>query len=104
MLKDGQWHLLRRWLSEGCTLREAARRCGIDEKTARRYRRSGMVPTPRAPRSWRTRADVFADVCPRCRRDSNTTHHCRRSRCFGNGCASIPSGIASATVARSNGA
>lgn len=64
MIKDGQVRSLRRWLDEGCTLREAARRCGMDEKTARRYRKSGMVPTPRGPRSWRTRPDVFADVWP----------------------------------------
>jgi transposase len=64
MIKDGQVRSLRRWLDEGCTLREAARRCGMDEKTARRYRKSGTVPTPRGPRSWRTRPDVFADVWP----------------------------------------
>ena len=53
MIKDGQVRSLRRWLDEGCTLREAARRCGMDEKTARRYRKSGTVSPPRGPRSWK---------------------------------------------------
>ena len=64
MIKDGQVRSLRRWLSEGCTLREAARRCGMDEKTARRYRGQGTSRPPRAPRIWRTRPDVFAEVWP----------------------------------------
>lgn len=64
MIKDGQVRSLLRWLDEGCTLREAARRCGMDEKTARRYRKPGTIPPPRGPRSWRTRPDVFASVWP----------------------------------------
>lgn len=64
MIKDGQVRSLRHSLSERCTLRDAARRCGMDKKTARCYQESATVRTPRSPRSWRSRPDLFADVWP----------------------------------------
>lgn len=62
MITDGQIRLLQRWLNEGKTLRESATRCGMDEKTARRYQRLGSAARVRPPRTWRTRTDPFSDV------------------------------------------
>lgn len=62
MVTDGQIRLLHRWLNEGKTLRESARWCGMDEKTARRHRRLGDAARVRPQRTWRTRPDPFADV------------------------------------------
>lgn len=45
------------------TLSSAAAKAGMDEKTARKYRRSGKLPSEiKAEHSWRTRADPFVDV------------------------------------------
>lgn len=45
------------------TLAVAASKAGMDEKTARRYRDLKLLPSEVAmPHTWRTRADVFADV------------------------------------------
>lgn len=62
MITDGQIRFLQRWLNEGKTLRESATRCGMDEKTARRYQRLGSAARVRPPRTWRTRTDPFSDV------------------------------------------
>ena len=62
MVTDGQIRSLQRWLNEGNTLRESARRSDMDEKTARRYRELGSAARVRPPRSWRTRQDPFVDV------------------------------------------
>ena len=45
------------------TLAVAAAKAGMDEKTARKYLRSGKLPSEtKAPHTWRTRKDPFADV------------------------------------------
>jgi len=45
------------------SLAAAAAKAGMDEKTARKYRRLGQLPsTIKAEHSWRTRPDAFADV------------------------------------------
>lgn len=45
------------------TLASAAAKAGMDEKTARKYLRLGKPPSQlRAARSYRTRADNFAEV------------------------------------------
>ncbi len=45
------------------TLSSAAAKAGMDEKTARKYRRSGKLPSEsKAEHSWRTRTDTFVDV------------------------------------------
>jgi hypothetical protein len=48
----------------GKSLKDAALRADMDEKTARRYRELGKLPTELEswPRTWRTRKDPFADV------------------------------------------
>ena len=61
MVKDGQVRHLLRLMSMGTTLAAAARKTDMDEKTARKYRQAGKLPSERvAPRSWRTRSDPFA--------------------------------------------
>jgi transposase len=45
MIKDGQVRKLRRLLDAGSALTAAARRTGMDDKTARKYRDSGMLPS-----------------------------------------------------------
>jgi len=45
------------------TLAMAAAKAGLDEKTARKYRKAKKLPSElKAPRSWRTHDDLFADV------------------------------------------
>lgn len=63
MVKDGQVRELIRLLSLGRTLAAAARKTDMDEKTARKYRRAGKLPSEGATaRWWRTRNDPFAKV------------------------------------------
>ena len=65
MIQDGQARKLRRLLSRGDSLASAARKTGMDEKTARKYRDSERLPSQtRPPRTWRTRVDPFAEVWP----------------------------------------
>lgn len=52
-------------IQEEQTLATAAAKAGMDEKTARKYRNSGMLPSQTKPeRTWRTRKDAFEDVWP----------------------------------------
>jgi len=63
MIKDGRVRQLFRWLGMGTTLASAARKTNMDEKTARKYRQAGQLPSERAtPRWWRTRSDPFEEV------------------------------------------
>ncbi len=65
MLTDQQAKRLWQALASGKTLAQAADRASMDEKTARKYRRLGMLPSEVAPeRTWRTREDRFAEVWP----------------------------------------
>jgi hypothetical protein len=65
MVTDGQVRTLRRLLSLDENLDSAARKTGMDEKTARKYRDSEGLPSQRKrPRTWRTRVDPFAEVWP----------------------------------------
>lgn len=65
MVTDRQVKRLLRWLSSGKSLAQAADKAGMDEKTARKYRRLGRLPSEVAPqRTWRTRKDPFAEVWP----------------------------------------
>lgn len=52
-------------LSQGESLSKAALRAGLDQKTARKYRRAGQLPSALKTRhTWRTRPDPFAAVWP----------------------------------------
>jgi hypothetical protein len=63
MVTDGQVLKLFRDLESGKFLAVAARRAGMDEKTARKYRRLGALPsTQKRPRTYRTRQDPLADL------------------------------------------
>lgn len=63
MVTDEQVRLLMRHLRNGKGLAVSAARAGMDEKTARRYRRAGRLPSElRAEHDWRTRSDPFESV------------------------------------------
>lgn len=65
MIKDGQVRELLRLVNTGKCLAFAARKTGMDEKTARKYRQGGELPSQRTtPRLWRTRVDPFETVWP----------------------------------------
>lgn len=65
MLNDRQVRTLRQLLERGETLAAAARKANMDDKSARKYRQSGKLPSQmRTQRTWRTRQDPFADVWP----------------------------------------
>ena len=50
-------------LHQEATLSTAAAKAGMDERTARKYRRLGTLPSEvRQPHDWRTRPDPFAGV------------------------------------------
>jgi transposase len=50
---------------DGLPLSTAATKAGMDEKTARKYRKAGLLPSElKKPRDWRTRPDPFAAVWP----------------------------------------
>jgi hypothetical protein len=61
MVTDGQVRKLFRDLESEKWLAVAARRAGMDEKTARKYRTLGALPsTQKRPRTYRTRQDPLA--------------------------------------------
>ena len=61
MVTDHQVRRLWKLMKTGKTLREAALRTGMDEKTARKYGRGSLLPSQRRkPHGWRTREDPFA--------------------------------------------
>jgi hypothetical protein len=63
MVTDGQVRKLFRDLVSEEGLAAAARRAGMDEKTARKYRKLGALPsTQKRPRTYRTRKDPLADL------------------------------------------
>ena len=65
MITDGQVRKFWRDLDTGRKLAVAARRAGMDEKTARKYRQGRKLPSSlKQPRTYRTRKDPFAEVWP----------------------------------------
>ena len=61
MVTDEQVRLLMSLLSKGISQVTAAAKAGMSERTARKYVRSGLMPSAvKAPRTWRTRSDPFA--------------------------------------------
>jgi hypothetical protein len=63
MVTDGQVRKLFRDLVSEKWLAVAGRRAGMDEKTARKYRKLGALPsTQKRPRTYRTRKDPLADL------------------------------------------
>ena len=65
MVTDQQVRRLRRLDLKGLPRGRAAAQAGLDDKTARKYRRLGKLPSEvRMEHHWRTRPDPFADVWP----------------------------------------
>jgi hypothetical protein len=66
MVTDQQVRRLRRLDLRGLPQGQAAAKAGLDEKTARKYRRLGKLPSEvrRMDRDYRTRPDPFAEVWP----------------------------------------
>ena len=63
MVTHQQVRKLMKLKQEGKPLAVAAAKAGMDEKTARKYLRAGKTPEEmKAPHTWRTRKDAFADV------------------------------------------
>ena len=57
--------LLMSLLNQGIVQVTAAARAGMSERTARKYAHSGATPSQaKAPHTWRTRVDPFAEVWP----------------------------------------
>ena len=66
MITDGQVRNLFRVLASNQTLASAARKTGMDEKTARKYRKLKQLPSEQVClRHWRTRTDPFGEVWPK---------------------------------------
>jgi hypothetical protein len=65
MVTDQQVRRLMRLIQTERTLGLAAAKAGMDEKTARKYRERGRLPSQCRPeRTWRTRGDPFVQVWP----------------------------------------
>ena len=65
MTTDQQVRRLMTMINEGVGLSTAAAKSGMSDPTARKYRRSGMLPSElKTEREWRTRADPFDAVWP----------------------------------------
>lgn len=63
MVTDIQVRRLMKLIQTEATLAVAAAKAGMDEKTARKYRGTGRLPSEhRVEHTWRTRPDPFADV------------------------------------------
>ena len=62
MVKDEQVRLLMRYCQEKKTLTQAAAKAGMDVKTARKYRKTGRLPSQmKVDHTWRNREDPFAE-------------------------------------------
>lgn len=65
MVTDNQVRILMTALNSENTQTVAAAKAGMDEKTARKYLRSGKLPSDiKVEHTWSTREDPFADVWP----------------------------------------
>ena len=65
MVTDAQVRKLMKLLQSEGTLAVAAAKAGMDEKTARKWRDAGGLPSQRkAEHTWRTRPDPFEEVWP----------------------------------------
>jgi len=65
MVSDQQVRKLMTFINRGKSLTVAAAKAGMDEKTARKYRREGKLPTQlKKEHTWRTRRDPFKEVWP----------------------------------------
>jgi hypothetical protein len=66
MVTDEQIRRLHRLDRRGLRKGQAAAKAGMDDKTARKYRRLAKLPSEvRMEHTWRTRPDPFVEVWPR---------------------------------------
>lgn len=83
MVSDRQVRLLMKRLRQGEPLSRSATRAGMDEKTARKYRDSGLLPSEQVrERDWRTRKDPFEDVWVDVQRELEETDGLRAKTLF----------------------
>ncbi len=65
MVTNSQVRRLRKLMQQDGRLNANAQKTGMDEKTARKYLRSGLVPSEMAKlHTWRTREDPFEEFWP----------------------------------------
>jgi len=65
MVTDRQVRSLMKYLRDGKTLKCSSEKVDVSEKTARKYRDLGRLPSQvKAPHTWRTREDPFDRVWP----------------------------------------
>ena len=65
IVTDKQVQKLFRLLASGRDLANSALKTNMDEKTARKYRKLGKLPSEvKQPHTWQTRTDPFAEVWP----------------------------------------
>ena len=65
MLTDRQMRRLMSLLQDGQSLQVSADKAGMDRGTARKYRKTGQLPSAlRTDHDWRTRSDPFVEVWP----------------------------------------
>ncbi len=65
MVTDRQVRILMKLIPNERTLEVAAAKAGMSEKTARKYRRSGKLPSQCHPQhTWQTREDAFSEDWP----------------------------------------
>ena len=63
MVTDAQVRRLMKLIQTEDTLTVAAAKAGMDEKTARKYRDAGQLPSQlHVEHTWRTRPDPFEEV------------------------------------------
>ncbi|MCP4713314.1 MAG: hypothetical protein GY869_32190 [Planctomycetes bacterium] len=65
MVTDEQVRILMKLINQEQTIQKAAAKVGMSEKTARKYRQSGKLPSQvQAAHIWRTRPDPFEEDWP----------------------------------------
>lgn len=65
MKKDTEVKLFMQYRRKGLTQAQAAARAGMSERTARKYERTGKLPSElKRPRTWRTRPNPFEHDWP----------------------------------------
>jgi len=75
MVTDNQVRILVTTRKSGKTRAVAAAKAGMDEKTARKYLRSGKLPSEiKVEHTWRTREDPFTDVWPEVKEKLGNNH------------------------------
>ena len=87
MIQDGQVRRLEKLLSREMSLGVAALKAGMNEKTARKYRRESQMPSEGTGKHWwRTRPDPSGEDWEAVGKLLEEHQDCRRRRCS-RGCS-----------------